>query len=88
MMDLYLCCKMRGRVCALVDLDCVCWSQYDARALHGPGGDGCDGWSLVEMHEFFALLCGPVGEGVLDPRPAVPDIADGPRGDTVLCVHV
>lgn len=78
--DAVLPCKMRGRVRAShVDLGGVLWRQYDAgtRTMHRV--------NRAQPQEVLALLRGPVRERVLDPRRAVPDVADGPRRDAVLC---
>lgn len=76
--DAVLPCKMRGfLLTSQVDLDGVLWRQYDAGTMHRV--------NRAQPQEVLALLRGPVRERVLDPRRAVPDVADGPRRDAVLC---
>jgi hypothetical protein len=76
--DSVLPCKMRGCVRASqVDLGGVLWRQYDAGTMHRV--------NRAQPQEVLALLRVPVRERVLDPRRAVPDVADGPRRDSVLC---
>lgn len=69
---------MRGfLLTSQVDLRGVLWRQYDAGTM--------DRVNRAQPQEVLALLRGPVRERVLDPRRAVPDVADGPRRDAVLC---